>query len=83
MFATLSNGCATSTSGVLSIALSSLMIPVSISILAYLVLENLPTLQSWQKRLLLLAVLCTVTFLSVVLFRSPKMTEAGILWRIV
>lgn len=32
MFATLSNGCATSTSGVLSIALSSLMIPVSISI---------------------------------------------------
>ena len=55
MFATLSNGCATSTSGVLSIALSSLMIPVSISILAYLVLENLPTLQSWQKRLLLLA----------------------------
>lgn len=40
--------------------------------LAYLVLENLPTLQSWQKRLLLLAVLCTVTFLFVVLFRSPK-----------
>lgn len=52
MFATLSNGCATSTSGVLSIALSSLMIPVSISILAYLVLENLPTLQSWQKKAL-------------------------------
>lgn len=45
------------------------MIPASISILAYLALENLPTLQSWQKRLLLLAVLCTVTFLSVVLFR--------------
>ena len=46
--------------------------PVKHYDLAYLVLENLPTLQSWQKRLLLLAVLCTVTFLFVVLFRSPK-----------
>ena len=46
--------------------------PVSISILVYLVLENLPTLQSWQKRLLLLAVLCTATSLFVVLSRSPK-----------
>ena len=36
--------------------------------------ENLPTLQSWQKRLLLLAVLCTATFLFVVLTRLPKMT---------
>jgi len=34
--------------------------------LAFLVLENLPTLQSWQKKLLLLAVLCTATFLFVV-----------------
>ena len=72
MFDMFSNGCATSISGVLSIALLNLMIPVSISILVYLVLENLPTLQSWQKRLLLLAVLYTVTFLFVVLFRSPK-----------
>lgn len=72
MFAMLSNGCVTSTSGASSIALLSLMIPVSISILAYLVLENLPTLQNCQKRLLLLAVLCTVTFLFVVLFRLPK-----------
>lgn len=74
MFDMFSNGCATNISGVLSIALLNLMIPVSISILAYLVLENLPTLQSWQKKLLLLAVLCTVTFLFVVLTRSPKMT---------
>ena len=68
-----SNGSATSISGVLSNALLNLMIPVSISILVSLVLENLPTLQSWQKRLWLLAVLCTVTFLFVVLTRLPKM----------
>jgi|GEM_PF-6076495 len=74
MFDMFSNGCATSISGVLFIALLNLMILVSISILVYLVLENLPTLQSWQKRLLLLAVLCTATFLFVVLTRLPKMT---------
>ena len=64
MFGMFLNGCATSTSGVLSIALLNLMIPVSISILVYLVLENLPTLQSWQKRLLLLAVLCALAMLA-------------------
>ena len=49
------------------------MIPASICILAFLVLVNLPTLLNWQKRLWLLAVLCIVTFLFVVLTRSPKM----------
>ena len=73
MFDMFSNGCATSISGVLSIALLNLMIPVSISILVYLVLENLPTLQSWQKRLWLLAVLCIATFLFVVHIRSLRM----------
>ena len=46
--------------------------PYDTFILACLVLVNLPTLQSWQKRLLLLAALCTAIFLFVVLFRSPK-----------
>ena len=57
MFPTSSSGAITSIFGVSSIALSNLMIPASICILACLVAVSLPMLLSWQKRLLLLAAL--------------------------
>ena len=48
-------------------------VPASICILACLVAASLPTLPSWQKRLLLLAALCIATFLFVVHIRSLRM----------
>ena len=57
MFPTSSSGAITSIFGASSIALSNLMIPASICILACLVAASLPMLPSWQKRLLLLAAL--------------------------